>query len=129
MSRSKISYLSLLGLAVTVASHAVPRSSGWRALNNRRMDTSFTNSTCRNIPGDAGWPTADSWARLNATVDGRLLATVPIAHVCHEPTYDEEACNQVVSQWNMGQLMSVFVFHVPFFSTRTFSGEKKRTCY
>lgn len=51
---------------------------------------------CRYIPGDAGWPAQSNWQRLNATVGGRLTATVPLAHVCHDsglfPAYNETAC-------------------------------------
>ncbi|KXX75975.1 Bifunctional solanapyrone synthase [Madurella mycetomatis] len=55
---------------------------------------------CRYIPGDAGWPSRRDWARLNATVGGRLIATVPVAHVCHKTgpfsAYDEGACEDLV---------------------------------
>ncbi|RYP42273.1 hypothetical protein DL767_000437 [Monosporascus sp. MG133] len=54
------------------------------------------NQTCRYIPGDAGWPSQRDWARLNTTVGGRLIATVPVAHVCHRTgpfaEYDQAAC-------------------------------------
>ena len=52
--------------------------------------------TCRYIPGDARWPPQRDWQRLNATIGGRLTATVPLAHVCHHsglfPAYNETAC-------------------------------------
>ncbi|CAJ2508714.1 Uu.00g137400.m01.CDS01 [Anthostomella pinea] len=55
------------------------------------------NQTCRYIPGDAGWPSQRQWARLNSTVGGRLIATVPVAHVCHLQgqfaAYDQESCS------------------------------------
>ena len=52
------------------------------------------NSTrCRYIPGDNGWPVKSDWARLNQTVGGRLIATNPQAHVCHDPTVDQAACD------------------------------------
>ncbi len=54
------------------------------------------NQTCRYIPGHAGWPTQRDWQWLNATVSGRLTATTPLAHVCHDsglfPAYNETAC-------------------------------------
>ena len=54
------------------------------------------NQTCRYIPGDVGWPKPRDWHRLNATVGGRLIATIPLAHVCHDSglfhAYDETAC-------------------------------------
>ncbi|KAF3766639.1 FAD binding domain-containing protein [Cryphonectria parasitica EP155] len=52
--------------------------------------------SCRFLPGDEGWPNEEIWARLNMTVGGRLLLTVPVAHVCHREglfaTYDQVAC-------------------------------------
>lgn len=62
-------------------------------------------STCRNIPGDARWPGPDAWDRLNATVDGRLIATAPIARVCHDPTFSPEECARVEGQWNAASVM------------------------
>ena len=54
------------------------------------------NSTCRYIPGDVGWPSAKEWQQLNATVGGRLIATVPLGSVCHTKgdftAYDAAAC-------------------------------------
>ncbi|OMP84254.1 6-hydroxy-D-nicotine oxidase [Diplodia seriata] len=58
------------------------------------------NSTdCKCIPGDACWPAADAWAELNTTVSGKLIANKPLAHVCHDPDYDEAACTELKSQW------------------------------
>lgn len=51
---------------------------------------------CRYIQGDAGWPSRREWQRLNTTVGGRLIATVPLGHVCHNrgvfSAYNETAC-------------------------------------
>lgn len=51
---------------------------------------------CRYIPGDAGWPTTKEWQKLNSTVGGRLVATVPLGHVCHTTgvfsAFDEKKC-------------------------------------
>ena len=61
---------------------------------------------CRSIPGDDAWPDASVWSSLNQTVDGNLIATVPIAATCHRSTldknvslYDEEACNSLRDNW------------------------------
>ncbi|KAF2850025.1 FAD-binding domain-containing protein [Plenodomus tracheiphilus IPT5] len=54
------------------------------------------DSRCRNIPGDAGWPSEKEWQYLNATVEGRLVATVPLGSVCHTKgdfaAYDAATC-------------------------------------
>lgn len=57
------------------------------------------NDNCHVLPGDAAWPKDDSWAKLNSTVSGKLVKTVPIGSPCHDPTYDETACNALKAQW------------------------------
>lgn len=60
------------------------------------------NTSCKSIPGDAAWPSTDVWNALNETVNGRLIATVPLPSVCHlEPfgTYNEDACTALKTAW------------------------------
>ncbi|KAL3295350.1 FAD binding domain-containing protein [Colletotrichum asianum] len=57
------------------------------------------DDTCRVLPGDAAWPSTDSWNTLNTTVGGKLIATVPIGSVCHDPNYDEAACTALQDAW------------------------------
>ncbi|KAI1877748.1 hypothetical protein JX265_003756 [Neoarthrinium moseri] len=61
---------------------------------------------CRTIPGDASWPGQSIWDRLNETVGGKLIATVPIAAPCHKTLYgepnglfDEDACAALRDNW------------------------------
>jgi hypothetical protein len=56
---------------------------------------------CRYIPGDPGWPSAVAWHELNATVGGRLIATVPLAAPCHEPHFDAQRCAFLKGQWGL----------------------------
>lgn len=58
-----------------------------------------SSAECRNIPGDAGWPKENAWDHLNRTVSGRLISTVPVGSVCHEPSYDEAKCAQLTQEW------------------------------
>ncbi|OQD97023.1 hypothetical protein PENSOL_c013G11500 [Penicillium solitum] len=62
-----------------------------------------TNSSpCRCMPQDPCWPEDYQWARFNKTVDGNLIATVPIASVCHLDSftpYDQSQCAQLQSNW------------------------------
>ncbi|KAJ5947428.1 hypothetical protein N7466_000443 [Penicillium verhagenii] len=62
------------------------------------------STSCRYIPGDAGWPTVNQWQALNASVSGRLIATNPIAHVCHDPTYSEAECEYLQKEWGIPSL-------------------------
>jgi hypothetical protein len=54
---------------------------------------------CCYLPGYAGWPDAKAWSALNATVGGRLTATVPLATPCHDPAYNKHECAQLKKQW------------------------------
>jgi hypothetical protein len=54
---------------------------------------------CRCFPGDACWPSSCDWDKLNQTVSGRLIATVPLAHPCHDPDYDPERCLALQNGW------------------------------
>lgn len=58
---------------------------------------------CRYLPGDQGWPSVEQWSQLNASVSGRLIATVPGGHVCHDPTYDAAACAALQQAWPFPQ--------------------------
>ncbi len=62
--------------------------------------TAAINGGCYYLPGDKGWPSTVKWDQLNATVGGRLIKTVPIGAVCHEPSYDEAACNFLQANWD-----------------------------
>jgi len=56
---------------------------------------------CHCLPADACWPDHHAWYSLNSTVGGRLIATVPIGSVCHDPHYDEAACAALQSSWTL----------------------------
>ncbi|KAI1178393.1 hypothetical protein F4777DRAFT_116916 [Nemania sp. FL0916] len=62
-------------------------------------DHVFGRSLCKVLPGDAAWPSSGDWSQLNKTVGGRLIATSPIASICHNPTYNETACSNLESIW------------------------------
>jgi hypothetical protein len=58
---------------------------------------SYKTSEYRSIPGANSWPSISDWIGLNDTVSGRLIKTAPAGHVCHDPTYDAEACEKLNS--------------------------------
>ncbi|PHH59141.1 hypothetical protein CDD81_3699 [Ophiocordyceps australis] len=65
---------------------------------------------CRNIPGDAGWPSANDWAKLNQTVHGHLISSVPLASVCHDApfnNYDAGECTAIQGHWNQTTLQHI----------------------
>jgi len=65
------------------------------------------DAECKCFPGDACWPSSSTWSSLNETVNGKLIATVPLAAVCHDgsnthpdwPAYDEAACAALQARW------------------------------
>lgn len=65
---------------------------------------SAQNATaCKQLPGDSSWPSADTWSNLNDTINGRLIKTIPQAHVCHvQPynDYDAAACQSLQDAWD-----------------------------
>ncbi|KAM5346286.1 hypothetical protein ACJ41O_009291 [Fusarium nematophilum] len=58
------------------------------------------NSSCHAIPGDPEWPSEHVWNELNTTVNGQLIKTLPIGHVCHDPTFDSAKCDEVKAKWD-----------------------------
>ncbi|KAI1768459.1 hypothetical protein GGR53DRAFT_462427 [Hypoxylon sp. FL1150] len=67
------------------------------------------DSGCKVIPGDSAWPSQQEWDNLNQTVDGRLIATVPQAAVCHPGGYaglafDQAECSVLASEWSLPQI-------------------------
>lgn len=78
---------------------------------------------CRSIPGDEGWPSTEAWNELNKTVKGRLIGLTPatmLGAVCHDPQFNETACNLAKSGWQFPEFQSV----VPFLSTIYYSEMK-----
>ncbi|TVY41908.1 FAD-linked oxidoreductase [Lachnellula occidentalis] len=58
---------------------------------------------CRYVLRDQSWPSLSDWAHLNTSVDWQLIATVPLASVSHDPTYDEAACARMQQSWAFSQ--------------------------
>lgn len=56
---------------------------------------------CKAVPGTSSWPSLESWAKLNASLHGRLVKPSPPGAVCHpsQPTFDRLACPAVQAGW------------------------------
>jgi len=85
VERSSIMFLSSYRTAVTYAMCATV------AL--------CASPSCRELPQDHTWPSPGQWNALNKTVNGKLVSTVPLAAPCHDPHYDEAACNSLKASW------------------------------
>ena len=58
-------------------------SSAWSGLTSAsHVAWQSPSSTCRNVPGNPGFPTDEQWATLNTTVSGRLVKVVPFVEFC-----------------------------------------------
>ncbi|RYC54798.1 hypothetical protein CHU98_g11409 [Xylaria longipes] len=68
---------------------------------------------CRCLPSDSCWPSKSHWSQLNATVEGRLTFTIPLAALFHTPNYNKDACETLKSGWPYAQT------HIP--SSSSFS--------
>ncbi|KAL4257798.1 oxygen-dependent FAD-linked oxidoreductase family protein [Pleurotus pulmonarius] len=56
---------------------------------------------CKTFPGDRDWPSPGVWDAFNASVDGRLIRTVPIGTPCHHGTsFSEDECSIIQSNWH-----------------------------
>lgn len=67
-----------------------------------------TNSTCKCFPGAECWPSIEQFDALNDTVNGRLIATVPLAVDCHTPYFDNVTCSLLQSEWTDSLVQCVF---------------------
>lgn len=67
---------------------------------------------CRCLPGDDCWPSLEKWDAFNKTVGGRLVATVPIGAVCHDPWFDEAKCEALKNRWSEPDVQYVLI--IPF---------------
>ncbi|KAI9713955.1 MAG: hypothetical protein M1820_000685 [Bogoriella megaspora] len=57
---------------------------------------------CKCFPGDPCWPTLSEWQTFNETIGGKLIATIPLASVCHDDqwgSFDAEACSELQDRW------------------------------
>lgn len=56
-------------------------------------------SQCRCFPGDSCWPSPTAWSQLNSSVHERLIATIPLASPCHDPSFDSGICKTLMAGW------------------------------
>jgi hypothetical protein len=79
---------------------------------------------CKVFPGDADWPSQTTWSKINATLDGALIQTVPLAASCYRnrPEYDVAACQHAQDNWKIP------AFHVNDPASALFPLYQGRTC-
>jgi hypothetical protein len=62
---------------------------------------------CKTFPGDKTWPGKADWDAFNQTVNGRLVATVPLGTPCHGSSFNNATCESLKSQWQTEQIQYV----------------------
>lgn len=80
-----------------------------------RVISASVSQACRCIPGDECWPVVEEWNELNKTVGGRLIALTPatmLGAVCHDPQFNETACDIAKNDWIEVQFQFVLSFHL-----------------
>ncbi|KAJ1308120.1 hypothetical protein OPQ81_002182 [Rhizoctonia solani] len=50
--------------------------------------------------GQKCWPSVETWSSFNSSIDGCLTSPHPPAWPCHDPNYDESACNAAKENWS-----------------------------
>ncbi|KAL4862388.1 hypothetical protein BDV12DRAFT_207283 [Aspergillus spectabilis] len=60
--------------------------------------------SCRCMPGDTCWPSHATWSRFNQSIDGRLIATVPLGTPCHGSAYNAAECDALRAEWTLPEL-------------------------
>ncbi|KAJ6024875.1 FAD binding domain protein [Penicillium herquei] len=80
-----------------------------------------SSNECRCFPTDDCWPSVSVWNAFNQSVDGRLVATVPLATACHTPHYNKETCEDLREGWDMPEehYKSSSSFMAPLFTNGT----------
>ncbi|PHH65602.1 hypothetical protein CDD81_2037 [Ophiocordyceps australis] len=59
-----------------------------------------TSNQCKSTPQDLCWPLAKEWQQLNASVDGQLIASHPIAQSCYPGAFaNAPECSLISSLW------------------------------
>lgn len=68
-----------------------------------QLPSKSSQSLCRCYPDDSCWPSSAQWSSFNASLGGKLVATVPIASPCHNTfpgvSYNAEACAAIQAGW------------------------------
>ncbi|KAF5620589.1 isoamyl alcohol oxidase [Fusarium tjaetaba] len=72
------------------------------------VTSGYAEDQCRCIIGESCWPSTETWASLNSTVDGHLIRYIPPGAVCYKAhsSYNPVACEAVIKQWSESKFHS-----------------------
>jgi hypothetical protein len=77
-------------------------------------------SECKTFPGDKTWPAKADWDAFNQTVNGRLVATVPLGTPCHGSDFNNATCESLKTQWQTEKIQYVIFFHCTLANRRRY---------
>jgi hypothetical protein len=61
----------------------------------------YSSGMCKPAPGDADWPTPETWDELNRLTGGALISTVPIGAPCFQGAhYNAARCTEILERWS-----------------------------
>ncbi|PVH96316.1 putative 6-hydroxy-D-nicotine oxidase [Periconia macrospinosa] len=61
----------------------------------------YSSGMCKPAPGDADWPSPDTWNTLNLLTGGALISTVPLGAACFQGEhYDAVRCAVILERWD-----------------------------
>ncbi|KAK7989211.1 hypothetical protein PG989_009526 [Apiospora arundinis] len=78
-------------------------------------------TSCKCFPEDSCWPALAEWNKLNSTIGGRLVKTIPLGTPCHGSDYDAEVCKDLQQQWQFEEIhmSSSSSVMAPFFANQS----------
>ncbi|KAI0191339.1 FAD/FMN-containing isoamyl alcohol oxidase MreA [Astrocystis sublimbata] len=117
-------------VAAIVSANDIPRDT--LKLHSGIESRAANSSQCRCFPGDACWPSKPVWDAFNKTIDGKLIATVPLAAPCHDSKfarYNLVECTNLQHAWFTPELhiMSPTSIMAPFFANDSCSAFRPRS--
>jgi hypothetical protein len=61
----------------------------------------YSSGMCKPAPGDADWPTTETWDELNRLTGGALISTVPLGAACFQGVhYNAARCTEILDRWS-----------------------------
>lgn len=115
---------TLLFATFTACSAALPQA----------PDSPERTDGCKCFPGDDCWPSLCDWDKLNQTVKGRLVATVPLASPCYPSSewdnYGNDTCSDLQNGW-LKPAIHIDTSHsamAPFFANQSILHHLLATC-
>ncbi|KAH6661255.1 hypothetical protein BKA67DRAFT_590296 [Truncatella angustata] len=66
-----------------------------------KSSNASTSRSCKVVPSDTEWPSDLEWTRLNETIKGTLIKTLPVASSCYSNNSSETelSCTYVEENW------------------------------